>query len=78
MLAGMDHPAARHLIPHKFGRHAFPLGDELHLFGNPALTGIVNLRTDAVVSAPRYPFGSHTGLIIPGEHSGGIGNRNGT
>ena len=40
------------------------LRDVFHLLGDPALAGVMHLRPDAVAGAPRYPFVSHTALII--------------
>src|SRR5205814_939797 len=44
-----DHAPARHFGADQFRRDALAFGDEVHLFRDNALSGIVQLRADAVV-----------------------------
>ncbi len=59
-VGGDDHAPAGDFVAHEIGFDFFALCDEFHLLGDPALTGVMHLRADAVAGAPRYPFLSHT------------------
>ncbi len=45
-----DGPAPGDLAAHELGGHAFPQSDELHLFGDLALTGVVELGDGAAAA----------------------------
>ena len=55
-----DHAAARHLVADQFGGQAFAPGDILHLFGDHALAGVMDLRADRIVHSRGNPWAAHT------------------